>query len=157
MRMKNLLASVLCLALAVTLLSCAEPKKDLMAAANTIGEKYQAGFKMSEKETCGEIVDELIDSKLSNFDLVRMDVEEGYLNGFSTEVTGFKSAAMFSPMIGAIPFVGYVFECDDPNSFLMKYASSLDKNWNICTCADELITDTNGKFAFVIMCPSSDE
>ena len=43
-----------------------------------------------------------------------MPVEPGLLTGFgNTEITGFKEGVMFAPMIGTIPFVGYVFVLED--------------------------------------------
>ena len=88
-----------------------------------------------------------------------MPVEEGLLSGFgNTEIKGFKSGAMFAPMIGSIPFVGYVFELSDgtnASSFISTLKSNADLRWNICVAADEMVTGSVGNKVFFVMCPTS--
>ena len=86
-----------------------------------------------------------------------MPVEEGWLNGFGdAEITGFKEGAMFGPMIGTIPFVGYVFELKDEtdvNQFISILKSNADLRWNVCTEADEMAVCSVDKKVFFVMCP----
>ncbi len=88
-----------------------------------------------------------------------MPVEEGLLSGFDNyEVKGFKSGAMFAPMIGSIPFVGYIFELEnsaDASSFIAGLKSNANLRWNICVEADEMVTGSKGNKVFFVMCPSS--
>lgn len=78
---------------------------------NNWGETYSKAFLDNVSlNDCEKIANEIINSSLEDMNLVGMEVSEGFLNGFSMEVTGFKSGYVFSPMIGAIPFIAYVFE-----------------------------------------------
>ncbi len=95
------------------------------------------------------------------FGPVVMPVEEGFLTGFdNVEIKGFKEGAMFAPMIGTIPFVGYVFTMDDAAAAI-ELSTLLEENanprWNICTEADEMFTTVSGNKVFFVMSPSSFE
>lgn len=81
------------------------------------------------------------------------DLSEGYLPGFSADVTGFKSCVGFMPMIGSIPYVGYVFETDDTAALLETLKSLADPRWNICTEAQETVSQVSGSYVFFAMCP----
>ena len=90
-----------------------------------------------------------------------MPVEEGLLTGFgNTEVIGFQEGIMFAPMIGSIPFVGYVFtleEGTDIDSFVGLLEENADPRWNICTEAEETIVEPSDNMVFFLMCPSQFE
>ena len=63
---------------------------------------------------------------------------------------------MFGPMIGSIPFIGYVFELKDEtdvNQFISTLKSNADLRWNICTEADEMVVCSVDKKVFFVMCP----
>lgn len=124
--------------------------------ASTIGAKYLAAFSSSPTSTVGESVDELIELNFFDAGLVRMDVEEGYLNGFTEEIHGFTNGAMFSPMIGSIPFVGYVFESENPNDLLASLNACADPAWNVCTRADETVSFVKGNLVFFLMCSNEE-
>ena len=85
-------------------------------------------------------------------------VEPGLLTGFgNTEITGFAQGAMFAPMIGTIPFVGYIFVLDadaDAEAFVQTLKDNADPRWNICTEADETIAEHVGNTVFFVMCPA---
>lgn len=126
------------------------------ATDSTVGEKYLAAFSSSAATTAGDSVDELIALGAFEADLVRMDVSEGYLNGFTEEIKGFSSGSMFSPMIGSIPFVGYVFESENPDALLNLLTSCSDPAWNICTYADETVSFVKGNLVFFLMCTNEE-
>lgn len=123
---------------------------------NTIGGKFK--FKFIELSTGAEntnvIAEGLAQAGFTEYDLATMDVEPGYLNGFTEEIDGFEEATMFSPMIGTIPFVGYVFKTSDPVSLLEKLESTHDLRWNICTEADIAFSDINDKYLMFVMSPA---
>lgn len=96
-------------------------------------------------------------STAAEMDCVVMPVSEGFLNGFSEEITGFSTGYMFSPMIGAIAFVGYVFEVEDAEAFKANLLSVADPRWNICTEAAETVCVTSGNYVFFTMCPGDEE
>ena len=68
-----------------------------------------------------------------------MEVEPGFLAGFSEEINGFEKAASFGPMMGSIAFMGYIFELADGadvNAFVEELKTKADPRWNICVTAD---------------------
>ena len=87
-----------------------------------------------------------------------MEVEPGLLQGFdNAEIKGFKEGAVFMPMIGTIPFIGYVFTLEDgtdASSFISKLKSNANLRWNICTTADEMVAGSVGNKVFFVMCPT---
>ena len=90
-----------------------------------------------------------------------MPVEPGFLTGFdNAEIKGFKEGAMFAPMIGTIPFVGYVFTLEDgvnASDFISTLKASANLRWNICTTADEMVAGSSGNKVFFVMSPKSFE
>ena len=61
------------------------------------------------------------------------------------------------PMIGTIPFVAYIFEVDEPDSFMKLLDKEKNTAWNICTQADEVVMGNEGNHVFFVMCPDSSE
>ena len=88
-----------------------------------------------------------------------MELEENYLSGFDNyEVTGFDKCIMVAPMIGTIPFIGYVFtlaEGTDADAFVKGLEDNANLRWNICTQADEMAAVAEGNFVFFVMAPAS--
>lgn len=132
-----------------------------LAKKDTLGENLQDKFIEFSKETSDakEIADKLIKSEYIEFAGDTVDVEEGYLAGFNNyEVKGFKKGAMFCPMIGSIPFVGYVFELNEDTNideFKNGLEANADLRWNICNEADQMIIDNVDNIVFFVMCPKS--
>ena len=87
-----------------------------------------------------------------------MAVEEGFLQGFNNDITGFKSGAVFMPMIGAIPFVGYVFELEegaDVDAFVQTLKDNANMRWLVCVEAEELVCRANGNYVYFCMSKKS--
>lgn len=107
------------------------------------------------------IADDLLKNEIIPFQGMSMPVEEGLLTGFgNTEIKGFKEGVSFAPMIGSIPFMGYIFLLEDSSKgdeFVTTLLENADKRWNVCTEADETITAQQGNKVFFLMCPSSFE
>ncbi len=124
--------------------------------ANSLGGKFLAVF---ETEIAGSTDIEAICRKMDEVTEIGLDVvqvQEGFLNGFSGEVTGFKTGYTFLPFIGSIPLVGYIFETDDPEALAGTLQSLADPRWNICTEADQTVVSVSGNYVFFVMCPETD-
>ena len=84
---------------------------------------------------------------------------EGFLSGFDNyEVKGFSEGYMFGPMMGTIPFVGYVFELPadaDVEAFKKNLTDNANLRWNICTEAEEMVVESVDNKVFFVMCPKS--
>lgn len=106
--------------------------------------------------TAQELADALITNEKILFAPATMPVEPGFLSGFSNEITGFKEAVMFSPMIGSIAFVGYIFEVDgDVGAFMETLKNNADPRWNICVEAEETVVGNVDNTVFFVMCPTA--
>jgi len=127
----------------------------------TLGNKLLAEFKTKAASGMGtlEIAEALVTNEAISFMGGAMPVEEGLLSGFDNyEVKGFKSGAVFMPMIGSIPFIGYVFELNnasEASAFISNLKANANLRWNICVTADEMVTGSHGNKVFFVMCPTS--
>ncbi len=134
-----------------------KPTEKPAETPKTVGNKLLADFKSkaASMET-EELANAIISNPIIPFSGVAAPVEEGFLAGFGNEeIKGFKSGATFAPMIGSIPFVGYVFELEnesDVSSFISDLRSKAKLNWNICVDAEEMVTGSVGKKVFFVMC-----
>ncbi len=100
------------------------------------------------------IADALLANKVIEFSGAAMPVEPGYLAGFSNEIHDFQQGVMFAPMIGSIPFVGYVFVVDgDAAAFEQNLLDNADPRWNICVTAEETVSANVDNLVFFLMCP----
>ena len=106
-----------------------------------------------------EIANALCMAELVPLGLGAMEVAPGLLAGFDNyEVTDFSAGAVFMPMIGSIPFVGYIFQVEEGID-MVNYVSDLSANcnprWNVCVEADETLVGYYGNTVFFLMCPAS--
>lgn len=131
-------------------------------SGETVAKTLAAEFKaLAATETGAQaIADKLAASAaVSAIGPATMAVEAGYLTGFdNVEITGFEEGVMFAPMIGTIPFVGYVFtlaEGADADAFVKTLEDSANLRWNICTQADEMVSAVEGNTVFFVMAPAS--
>lgn len=89
------------------------------------------------------------------------EIMPGFLSGFDNyEVTGFKSGAMFGPMMGSIAFIGYTFELEegaDVNAFMTNLTDNCNPRWNICVEADQTVVGAYNNMVFFLMCPISNQ
>ena len=115
--------------------------------------------KMETEQTALDLATELATADYLPFEGAAMEVEPGWLMGFSAEeITGFAEGAMFAPMIGTIPFIGYVFTMDadaDVDAFMQTLKDNADPRWNICTEAEEVVVANVGNTVLFVMAPLS--
>ena len=126
-------------------------------APDTLGKKYVAVFDKSKETTADAVVSELLNQVETEISLDKVDVTEGYLAGFDNEISGFSKAVMFTPMIGSIPFVGYVFETDDTDKLLSTLKENANPAWNICVEADETVYSVKDGLVLFLMCPNDNK
>lgn len=185
--MKKIIALLACLAMLLSMAACAgsetpnttteptteateptteatEPTTeatDPAATEGTVGETLLAAFKANPNGTAQEIADGLIQNPIIQFMPATMPMEAGYLSGFGeVEITGFEECVMFGPMIGTIPFIGYIFtlaEGSDVEAFKTLLKDNANLRWNICTAAEELVVESEGNTVFFLMCPTTFE
>lgn len=103
-----------------------------------------------------DLANALVENPIIEFAGATMPVEPGFLNGFTEEITGFSKGTMFGPSIGAIPFIGYVFEVNsDVEAFRNTLLEKSDLRWNVCTQADEKVCEASDNMVFFVMAPKS--
>ena len=161
--MKKIIALVLASLMMFALAACgtgASNTNETEPAPTTVGTKLLADFKTMADKTPQEIADTLMTNEVIQFMPMTAPVEEGFLNGFNDEIKGFEEAVMFGPMIGTIPFVGYVFKLADGadvDAFVNTLETNANLRWNICTEAEEMVCEAVGNTVFFVMCPTTFE
>ncbi len=166
--MKKFLALVLTLVLCVSIVACGGKKSTDITPevdAASVGGQHWTAFvsyvEANPEATTEDIANALIALEINQFMGGAMPIEVGaeYLPGFDNYVpTGFASAANFMPMIGSIPYVGYVFELAedaDIAAFVQALTDNANPRWNICVEADQTVIGTKGNKVFFLMCPAS--
>lgn len=128
----------------------------------TLGSTLYGVFK--EKANSGKSSEAIAQDIISNpAVLFAGDAQEiptgGYLTGFgNAEIKGYKKAVTFRPIIGTIPFVGYIFELDGTMSssdFISQLKKNANLRWNVCTEAEEMVAGSVSDKVFFVMCPKS--
>lgn len=133
-------------------------------ADGTVGEILYADFsdivKSGLYSTPTDIAEQLVTNNIiADYSMVTMEVEEGLLNGFdNNEISGFSQGCTFAPMIGSIPFVGYIFQLEegsDTAAFMDTLKSSANLRWNVCVEADEMTCESVDNYVFFLMSPKT--
>lgn len=104
-----------------------------------------------------QLAQDLLENEKIPFAGASMSVEAGYLNGFTAPIEGFEEGATFGPMIGSIPFIGYVFKLEegaDAENFMQQLQKQADLRWNVCTQADEMGCESEGRLVCFVMSPA---
>lgn len=159
--MKKLTKVLLCALLSLSVVTGCGSKEENNIPDTAGGKIYQEFTTVSEGKTALEIAEALSTSELLPFACGAMPVEEGLLMGFDNfEVTGFSEAAVFNPMIGTIPFIGYIFQLEegaDVEAFKTSLKDNANLRWNVCTEAEEMIVENEGNTVFFVMCQTEFE
>lgn len=159
--MKNLRKYLIAIVIIISLIfitGCGnKQKKNDNNQANTLATKLVLTF----KETIKEEKDlEKVATKISEDENIKIavevsEIEEGYLDGFDNEITGFKKAYAIRPMISTQPFIAYVFETNNTKELENTLKENANKRWNICTEAEELEISIVNDYVFIVMSPKS--
>ena len=123
---------------------------------DTVASKLYELFEteIATTDDINEVANKLIEAEyFKEVSMTTMEVEPGFLNGFEAEITGFNNGVMFAPMIGTIPFVGYIFETDNTELLIDELETNASLNWNICTTADEMLVKAHDNYVFFVMSP----
>lgn len=157
--MRRFISLLLVMTMALSLAACGGAKEE----PTTVGQILLADFKAKVEEnadiTAQELADGLLTHEIVPFAGTTIPVEQGMLMGFgNAEINGFKEGVKFAPMIGTIPFIGYVFTMEDGadiEGFIKTLQDNADPRWNICTEAEETVVDYTEDKVFFVMCPKS--
>ena len=147
--MKKIFALIVAAAVLFSFAACTKTEENL-----TLGGSLKKQF--IEIVEGGEtdpftIAETLMTNELIQFAPMVTEIDPGiFLQGFTLDtVEGFDKVAMFGPMIGSIPFVGYIF------NLIKNLTENADLRWNICVSADEMHTEKVGTTVFFLMSPLS--
>lgn len=120
------------------------------SVVNAFFEKAKDGM------TAEEIANEMVKDGETEGYVVDVMGDDSYFMGFgNAEITGYTEAARFSPMIGAIPFMAYIFILDegaDSAAFMQMLLDNCNPRWNICTEADTVKAEQSGNAILFLMC-----
>lgn len=132
-----------------------EEKPDEKPAKKTAGNTLLDAFKAeASSKSASELAKSLSKNPILPFAMDALEVEEGYLAGFDSEIHGFKEGASFFPIMSAIPFVGYVFTLEsegEVSSFINTLKSNANLRWNVCSEAEEMVYGSVGNKVFFVM------
>ena len=138
---------------------------DPQVTADTMAAKQWEAFKQAVEAkadaTPEELANALLEKTADLFFGGAMPIEKGteFFTGFDNyQITGFKSAAVYMPMIGSIPFVGYVFELEDGTdaaTFVNSLKENCNPRWNICVTAEQTVVGAIDNRVFFLMCPEN--
>lgn len=123
---------------------------------DTVASKLYELFEteIATTDDINEVANKIIGAEyFKEVSMTTMEVEPGWLNGFENEIKTFNNGVMFAPMIGTIPFVGYIFETDDTELLMSELEANALLNWNICTTADEMLVKAHDNYVFFVMSP----
>ena len=151
--MKKLMTTLLCLLL---LASCGTKQDDIPETSSEGTKQLKVFEKASESESDIFKIGEALTKTDPELSLEMAEVEPGWLNGFSEDVTGFTKGVVVAPIIGSIPYVAYVFESEDPEALLKELDEKHNMRWNICIEADEKVSAIKGNLVFYIMCSNEE-
>ena len=113
MFMKKIVTLLLVTIMMLSMTACGSSGSIEVKEPETVGEFICQDFAANPEGSAQEVADRLIQNDILPFEAVTMPVEPGFLTGFdNAEITGFNEGIMFAPMMGTIPFVGYVFTLD---------------------------------------------
>ena len=102
-----------------------------------------------------------MDESVAMLGLGAMEMEPGFKYGFDNyEITDLEQCGVFMPMIGSIPFVGYVFqlaEGTDVVNFMSDLEENCNPHWMECDGGAEIAVTCGayGNYVFFLMCPAS--
>ncbi|MBQ4630096.1 MAG: hypothetical protein IJB70_03830 [Clostridia bacterium] len=138
-----------------------EPTVDNSTVGNVILSDFKNIMASSPSKSAEEIANKLLENPVMQFSGATMPVEEGLLNGFdNAEIKGFSEGVMFAPVIGSIPFVGYVFTTQDSSaakSLVTTLKENANLRWNICVEAEEMLCHSIDNKVLFVMCPKAFE
>lgn len=134
----------------------AETEKPV-TVAQILAADFKAKISADEAISMEALAGQLMENSVIEFGPAVMPVEPGYLNGFTNDITDFSEGCFFGPMIGAIPFAGYVFRTDNAEVLAAALKADADLRWNICTQADEMVCEIYKDVVFFVMAPLSFE
>lgn len=162
--MKRIIALLLAAIMVLGIMACGTTKEDGKEnekTPQTVGEVLLNEFKKNPEGTAQEIAERIIGNEIIPFMGGANPIEPGLLSGFdNAEITGFKEGCMFGPMMGTIPFLGYIFVLEDGadvDAFEKILEDNANLRWNICTEAEELTVDSEGNTVFFLMSPKEFE
>lgn len=164
-QVKRVIALLLVSIMVLSMVACGttkeDDKKEEGKKPETVGEILLNEFKDNPEGTAQEIAERIIGNEIIPFMGGANSIEPGFLAGFdNVEITEFKEGCMFGPMMGTIPFVGYIFVLEDGadvDAFVTTLKDNANLRWNICTEAEELTVESEGNTVFFLMSPKKFE
>lgn len=145
----------------VLLVMCSEQEQATVDYNQLLVERFQTYLAESDDSSAESIAAYLCQLEGFPMDLGAVAVEGGWLTGLE-EFDQFEDGAMFAPMIGSIPFVGYVFVIGqdvEPADFIATLEAQANPRWNVCTEAECMISesfrDENRNVVLFMMTPAN--
>ena len=138
-----------------------EETKEPETMGEILLQEFETQYQADPQADLSTLAQAVLSQEVVGFQGTTAPVEPGTLMGFGgATIQGFSQGVMFAPLIGAIPFLGYLFRLDadtDGDAFVNTLQDNADLRWNICSQADECIVEQKDDVVFFLMCPRSME
>lgn len=155
--MRAMLSGLLAAVLLLSLAACGQQETEPDTLGQSLLQAFQTAYAAAPQADLDTLAQGLLTQETVGFQGTTAPVEPGTLMGFgNTPIEGFSQGVMFAPVIGTIPFLGYLFRLEegtDGAAFVDTLQSAGDLRWNICTQADEMVVHQEGDVVFFLMCP----
>ena len=155
--MRAMLSGLLAAVLLLSLAACGQQETEPDTLGQSLLQAFQTAYEADPQADLATLAQGLLTQETVGFQGTTAPVEPGTLMGFgNTPIEGFSQGVMFAPVIGTIPFLGYLFRLEegtDGAAFVDTLQSAGDLRWNICTQADEMVVHQEGDVVFFLMCP----
>lgn len=166
--MKKLIAIMLAALMLLSFVACGAagngdivPEVEEGTVGHTLWNAFLTEIEANPEISGEELANKIITNPIIQFFGGAMPIEAGaeFFMGFDNyQITGYETATMFGPMMGSIPFIGYIFELAegaDVNAFVEALNTNCNTRWQICVTADQIVVGTKGNTVFFLMCPAS--
>ena len=109
--------------------------------------------KLENASNVKEVLTYIADSGALPFECMVEDIPEDYMIGFTARTEKFNDGAYLAPIIGAQPFIVYLFQTDNTRDLETELRANADLRWNICTQASEIVCEEFGEYLLFAMVP----
>ena len=112
--MRAMLSGLLAAVLLLSLAACGQQETEPDTLGQSLLQAFQTAYEADPQADLDTLAQGLLTQETVGFQGTTAPVEPGTLMGFgNTPIEGFSQGVMFAPVIGTIPFLGYLFRLEE--------------------------------------------
>ena len=129
--MRAMLSGLLAAVLLLSLAACGQQETEPDTLGQSLLQAFQTAYEADPQADLDTLAQGLLTQETVGFQGTTAPVEPGTLMGFgNTPIEGFSQGVMFAPVIGTIPFLGYLFRLEEGMCMILLYIIKCTKNLN---------------------------